>query len=93
MCFPGDRSLHSGGRFSTRRLGKDGESFSDDVPTRKRLRQGRRRAFHLYQACAMGPMLFADILSFFLTRGLKGKKASEELCGDGLRACWWVIEV
>lgn len=31
------------------------------MPTRKRFRQGRRRAFHLYHACAMGPIRFGDM--------------------------------
>lgn len=32
------------------------------------MRQGRRRAFHLYQAWAMGPMVLADMLSFFTSK-------------------------
>ena len=31
------------------------------LPMKKRFRQGRRRAFHLYHACAMGPMRFRDM--------------------------------
>lgn len=32
-----------------------------DIPTRNLFRQGRRRAFHLYQACFTGPICFDNM--------------------------------
>lgn len=48
-----------------------------DAPTRKRLRQGRRRAFHLYQVLAMGPMLLCamadELCGWFVAKMLRGE--------------------
>jgi hypothetical protein len=45
-----------------------------DIPTRNFLRQGRRRAFHLYQALRTGDTRDGDIviLTEFVLLGVKG---------------------
>ena len=45
-----------------RRLVRNGGSNAMDIPTRKRFRHGRWRAFHLYQAFLIGESGFDGIV-------------------------------
>lgn len=61
MCFLPDHGLderrHHRSAGALRRIG----ASSKIVPTRKRFRHGRRRAFHLYHAWVSGPAGFGDM--------------------------------
>lgn len=61
------------------------------VPTRNCLRQGRRRAFHLYHACATGPMRFGDMGWDVCDVG-DGSPSSLRVEMDGADFSWMVFQ-
>lgn len=56
--------------------------MDEDIPTRKRFRHGRRRAFHLYHVRKRGEICFEDICS----RNL-------QVSDTHARPFWWKREV